>query len=59
MSSGEVLGMAGLMGAGRTELARAIYGADKIDSGEIYLKGKRGQDPQPQGCGAFGYRVSF
>lgn len=39
--SGEVLGMAGLMGAGRTELARAIYGADKIDSGEIYLKGKK------------------
>ena len=38
---GEVLGMAGLMGAGRTELARAIYGADKIDSGEIFLNGKK------------------
>ena len=38
---GEVLGMAGLMGAGRTELARAIYGADKIDSGEVFINGKK------------------
>lgn len=38
---GEILGFAGLMGAGRTELARAIFGADKIDSGEIYLNGKK------------------
>ncbi|GAB2800826.1 ribose ABC transporter ATP-binding protein RbsA [Rhabdobacter roseus] len=38
---GEVLGLAGLMGAGRTELARAIFGLDRADSGEIYLKGQR------------------
>ncbi len=37
---GEVLGFSGLVGAGRTELARAILGIDKIDSGEIILKGK-------------------
>ena len=37
---GEVLGIAGLMGAGRTELARAIFGADKIDEGKIILNGR-------------------
>lgn len=38
---GEILGFSGLMGAGRTEVARAIFGADKFDSGEIYVKGKK------------------
>ncbi len=38
---GEILGFAGLMGAGRTESARAIYGADKKDYGEIYINGKK------------------
>ena len=37
---GEVLGFAGLMGAGRTEVARAIFGADPKDSGEIEVHGK-------------------
>ncbi len=37
---GELLGFAGLMGAGRTELARAIFGADSIDSGTLKLNGK-------------------
>lgn len=37
---GEILGFAGLMGAGRTELMRALFGADPIDSGEILLMGK-------------------
>ena len=36
-----MLGFAGLVGAGRTEVVRAIYGADPIISGEIYLKGKK------------------
>ncbi len=36
---GEILGFAGLMGAGRTEVARAIFGADPIDSGQILVKG--------------------
>ncbi|EMK5831827.1 sugar ABC transporter ATP-binding protein [Citrobacter sedlakii] len=37
---GEILGFAGLMGAGRTELARAIFGADPVDAGTIKLHGK-------------------
>ncbi len=40
LRKGEVLGFSGLMGAGRTEVARAIFGADPIDSGEIYVNGK-------------------
>ncbi len=38
---GEILGIAGLMGAGRTELARALFGADPIEKGEIQLYGKK------------------
>lgn len=37
---GEILGIAGLVGAGRTELAEAIFGADPADSGEIVIHGK-------------------
>jgi len=37
---GEVVGLAGLMGSGRTELARAIFGADRIDGGQIFVHGK-------------------
>lgn len=39
LHEGEVLGFAGLMGAGRTEVARAIFGADKKISGEVYING--------------------
>jgi ribose transport system ATP-binding protein len=38
--SGEILGFAGLVGAGRTELARAVFGADKLESGKVELEGK-------------------
>jgi ribose transport system ATP-binding protein len=37
---GEVVGLAGLMGSGRTELARAIFGADPIDGGKIRIRGR-------------------
>ena len=37
---GEIVGFAGLMGAGRTETTRAIFGADEKESGEIYVDGK-------------------
>lgn len=40
LKKGEILGFSGLMGAGRTELARLIFGADKMDSGKIYKDGK-------------------
>lgn len=38
---GEVLGFAGLLGSGRTELARLLYGADKADEGEVTMRGKK------------------
>ena len=41
VKSGEVFGISGLVGAGRTELARAILGIDKPESGEIYVRGKK------------------
>jgi inositol transport system ATP-binding protein len=40
LRKGEILGLAGLVGAGRTELARAIFGADRIEKGKLYLNGK-------------------
>ncbi|MFK2825700.1 sugar ABC transporter ATP-binding protein [Bacillus sp. B190/17] len=39
--SGEIIGISGLMGAGRTEIVRAIFGLDRIDSGELYIDGKK------------------
>lgn len=38
---GEVIGLTGLLGSGRSELARAIYGADKAETGELFVKGKK------------------
>lgn len=40
LHKGEILGIAGLVGAGRTELARAIFGADKKYAGKVYVNGK-------------------
>ena len=40
LRKGEILGFSGLMGAGRTEVARLIFGADPMDSGKIYIHGK-------------------
>jgi ribose transport system ATP-binding protein len=48
LRQGQVLGLAGLVGAGRTELARLIFGADKRKSGEVYLNGKKLQIGQPK-----------
>lgn len=48
LKKGEILGFAGLMGAGRTELARAIYGADRFDSGEIFIDGKKVKITTPE-----------
>ena len=41
LHKGEILGFAGLMGAGRTETARAIFGADPKESGDIYINGEK------------------
>ncbi|AZN42883.1 sugar ABC transporter ATP-binding protein [Paenibacillus albus] len=38
---GEIVGLAGLMGSGRTEVARAVFGADRPDHGEIYIQGQK------------------
>ena len=40
LRKGEILGLAGLVGAGRTEMVRLIYGADKVESGKIVLEGR-------------------
>ena len=47
LRKGEILGLAGLMGAGRTETARLICGADPMTSGEIYVNGKRAHIKTP------------
>lgn len=48
LRKGEVLGIAGLVGAGRTEIIRAIFGADPKTSGEIYLEGKKVEIQSPK-----------
>ncbi|GIP27080.1 monosaccharide-transporting ATPase [Paenibacillus sp. J23TS9] len=47
VKKGEILGFAGLMGAGRTEVARAIFGADPVDHGEILIRGKKAKIRSP------------
>jgi ribose transport system ATP-binding protein len=48
LKRGEILGFAGLMGAGRTEVARAIFGADPLQGGEIFVHGKKADIRRPQ-----------
>jgi ribose transport system ATP-binding protein len=51
---GEILGFAGLMGAGRTEVARAVFGADRAQSGEIFVRGRKVAIHTPKGAVAAG-----
>ncbi|WP_418124933.1 sugar ABC transporter ATP-binding protein [Variovorax sp. 160MFSha2.1] len=51
---GEILGFAGLMGAGRTELARAVFGADRIDAGEVLVQGRKVSIRSPEDAVAHG-----
>lgn len=48
LHSGEILGISGLIGAGRTEIMRAIFGLDKLDSGTMTLKGERYNPKSPK-----------
>ncbi len=48
LRKGEILGFAGLMGAGRTEVVRALYGADRRQTGDIYLNGKKVKIKTPE-----------
>ncbi len=48
LRKGEILGFSGLMGAGRTEVARAVFGADKKDSGEIKVNGESVEIKSPR-----------
>ena len=48
LRKGEILGFSGLMGAGRTETARALFGADKKESGTIYVNGQQVEIHTPQ-----------
>ncbi|CAN7586506.1 sugar ABC transporter ATP-binding protein [Variovorax sp. LjRoot178] len=54
LRKGEILGFAGLMGAGRTEVARAVFGADRVDSGEIHVHGELAQIRSPEDAVAHG-----
>ncbi len=52
--AGEIVGMAGLIGAGRTELCRAIFGLDPIDSGTVRVQGEPAQSRSPREAVAHG-----
>ncbi len=54
LHKGEILGFSGLMGAGRTETARAIFGADPKESGDIYVNGEKVTINSPQDAVKFG-----
>ncbi|TKC86360.1 sugar ABC transporter ATP-binding protein [Trinickia terrae] len=54
LHKGEILGFAGLLGAGRTEVARAVFGADPVESGEIVVKGAKAKIRKPSDAVAHG-----
>jgi ribose transport system ATP-binding protein len=54
LHKGEILGFAGLLGAGRTETMRLIFCADTMDSGEIFIKGKKVRIKKPKDAVAHG-----
>lgn len=56
---GEILGIAGIIGAGRSELVRSIFGIGRISSGEIFLRGKPIKRPSPSKMLSGDTRVCF
>ena len=57
LRKGEIVGIAGLLGAGRTELARALFGVDRIKSGEIIINGKPEKIDSPRK--AIQFKIGF
>ncbi len=55
--AGQITGFAGLVGAGRTETMRAVFGADKMDSGELYVKGEKVNIRNPKD--AIRHKIAF
>ncbi|MCF7943269.1 MAG: sugar ABC transporter ATP-binding protein [Spirochaetia bacterium] len=47
LNKGEVLGITGLMGSGKSEIARALFGVEPLDSGEIYIEGEKVEIQHP------------
>ena len=54
---GEVVGIAGLLGSGRTELVRLMYGADRADSGRVEIRGRSARITSPRH--AIDHRIAF
>ncbi len=57
LRQGEILGLAGLMGSGRTELSRALFGIDQIQAGEIVVRGRRLSLRGPEDAIAAGFAL--
>ena len=57
LREGEILGLAGLMGSGRTELCRALFGIDPIQSGEVLVRGRRRSIRGPEDAIAAGFAL--
>jgi ribose transport system ATP-binding protein len=57
VKSGEILGVAGLMGAGRTEIMEALFGKRRLNSGSIFIDGKKAKINRPHD--AIGYGIGF
>ena len=55
--AGEIVALAGLVGAGRSEVARAIFGIDRADAGYVEVSGRRLAGRPPAGRDARGHRV--
>jgi rhamnose transport system ATP-binding protein len=54
VKEGEIVGLAGLVGSGRSEVGRAIFGADRVDGGEILVEDRRMRARGPRGAAAWG-----
>ena len=58
LKKGEILGIAGMLGSGRTELLKSIFGADKLDSGEIIFNKHRIYSPTPVKMKKIGFALT-